>query len=607
MSRVVKRRLIGCSLHYEAAHRSRAAAFALLCALLLAACGSGGTDKSPKARRQVQSPGTERLGGGKHGGRLTAIDPTGIRGVDPGRAQSPAEFEIAYATQRPLFSYRPNTFAESSPDLASEPAVISPDAMTVTVHIRRDVHFGPPVNREVNSADVAYAIERAANPNVATPYWATYFSSLEGFQRARGGPIRGIATPDRHTIVFHLTEPRGQRVRDALALPVSAPVPKELAEKYDARRPSVYGDYQVATGPYMLRSTHGKVLGIGYKPRKMASLVRNPNWNANTDYRPAYLDEIDVRIGGDPATRGRQVLDGAGLVGGLPTARSIAQLAYRRFPAQLQISPGAGLRYIALNIRHGPFSRLEVRKALWAAVDRGALNGPADGPPLEQVATHFLTPEIPGFSLARAYLDNRGAELDYDQHPHGDLHIAERYMRLAGHPTGQYGGTDRVRVVGSEREPEASRAKSIDKTLKALGFATKLRLVSRSAMSAEYCRAPMARVDVCPDMERTAAFGDGELILGAPLNGNVSHLPRASRPSLPHQPGLTAAIERESALVGVAPRAHGWGAVDNALVGEAIAIPYTWLSEAAIESNDVAGVGDLWNRGAWDYSFTSLK
>jgi peptide/nickel transport system substrate-binding protein len=60
--------------------------------------------------------------------------------------------------------------------------------------------------------------------------------------------------------------------------------------------------------------TSGKVLGIGYSPGKSATLVRNPNWNAATDIRPAYLDEIDVKIGGTSSVLGRQALTGTNVV-----------------------------------------------------------------------------------------------------------------------------------------------------------------------------------------------------------------------------------------------------------------------------------------------------
>ena len=33
----------------------------------------------------------------------------------------------------------------------------------------------------------------------------------------------------------------------------------------------------------------------GYQAGKKIELVRNPSWDKDTDYRPAYLDKIDVR------------------------------------------------------------------------------------------------------------------------------------------------------------------------------------------------------------------------------------------------------------------------------------------------------------------------
>ena len=57
-----------------------------------------------------------------------------------------------------------------------------------------------------------------------------------------------------------------------------------------ARRSPSYGLKQVATGPYMVGS---------YEPGKNITLVRNPTWNAKTDFRPAYLDRIEMPQGND--------------------------------------------------------------------------------------------------------------------------------------------------------------------------------------------------------------------------------------------------------------------------------------------------------------------
>ena len=81
-------------------------------------------------------------------------------------------------------------------------------------------------------------------------------------------------------------------------MPASAPVPKEYAQKFDKRQPSAYGDNQVSTGPYMIEAdASGKL--TGYTPGSEIKLVRNPNWDASTDYKPAYVDSITIKEGNE--------------------------------------------------------------------------------------------------------------------------------------------------------------------------------------------------------------------------------------------------------------------------------------------------------------------
>ena len=69
------------------------------------------------------------------------------------------------------------------------------------------------MNREVTSADVAYGIERGANPDVATPYFPSYFYYVVGASKATGGTISGIATPNRYTIDARPAACRGANTR----------------------------------------------------------------------------------------------------------------------------------------------------------------------------------------------------------------------------------------------------------------------------------------------------------------------------------------------------------------------------------------------------------
>ncbi len=73
-------------------------------------------------------------------------------------------------------------------------------------------------------------------------------------------------------------------------MPVTTPIPQEYAEKFDKESPSTYNENVVSSGPYMVANdAQGKL--SGYKAGKSIELVRNPNWDASKDTRPAYLDK----------------------------------------------------------------------------------------------------------------------------------------------------------------------------------------------------------------------------------------------------------------------------------------------------------------------------
>jgi peptide/nickel transport system substrate-binding protein len=584
-------------------------AFAAALTLTLAACGSGNSSVSGgggiTVAKGIQTPQTEAQSGGKRGGTLTVLNQTDFEQIDPGLAYYNIDYEVVYATQRPLFSYKPNTFSNPSPDMASEAAQISEGGKTITVHIRKGVHFSPPVNREVTSADVAYAIERGANPNVGNPYFEAYFSSLAGVKQATGGPFPGISTPNKSTIVFHLTEPKAPIVLAALVLPLSAPVPEEYAKPYDARKPTEYGNYQVATGPYMFKSSSaGKVLGIGYQPGKSATLVRNPNWNPATDSRPAYLNQIDIKIGGDPTVIGRQVLEGSEMIQNETPAQPTVKLAYEKFRTQMQISPGAGDHYIAVDNKQGPFSNVNVRKAFWAALDRTAMNKARGGELVTNVMTHFIYPEIPGFEAAGGL---KGPQVDYNDYPEGNAALAAKYMKLAGYPSGRYTGAKTLQIVGSSGSPNSQDAEIVNQTLENLGFKTKFTLVDSSVMYSKYCGTPAEAIDVCPSVAWGADFGDAQAALDVPFNGKNIVPTGNNNWGLVNNQEINKAMDAAELVVGTQARAAAWAQVDRKLVAQAVAIPFDWDKSPSIESKDVAGVGDLWNTGQWDYSYTSLK
>ncbi len=594
-----------------------AVALAAGLALLLAACGSSGTTNSTSTTASAssalstggyKSPLTEPLTGGKRGGTLTVLQETDFEHLDPGIAYFSVDYAVVFATQRPLYSQKPNSTVET-PDMAEGAPEITNGGKTVTVHIKKGIHFSPPVNREVTSEDVAYAIERGANPNVANPYIQSYFKSIEGVPTATGGPIKGIETPNKDEIVFHLTEPKGQLVADALLLPLTAAVPKSYAEKFDKNKPSNYADFQVATGPYMLKNDgEGKVLGIGYVPGKSATLVRNPNWNAATDYRPAYLNEIDVKIGGTSAVLGRQVLEGTNIVQNeSAVAQSIVRLAAEKFKSQLQISPGGGSHYIGVNNKVGPFKNVNLRRAFWAALNRTAMDKARGGELVTTVATHFIYPTINGFEQSGGVKGPQGPQFDFNAYPEGNAKVAEKYIKLAGYPSGKYTGNETVTIVGSTGNPQEPDAEIVAQTLKNLGFTVKLTFEEASTMYAKYCNVPKEEITVCPNIGWIADFADPQTVLNITFNGTTITPTGNVNWSQTDIPKINAAMAAAENVVGNEARAKAWAKIDEELVEEAAAIPFDWDKQAGIEGSGVNGVGDIWDVGEWDYNYTSLK
>ncbi len=597
-----------------------AAALVTGLALLLAACGSSSSSPSSTSSSTstsanaalntggYKSPLTEPQTG-KTGGTLTVLQETDFEHLDPGIAYFSVDYAVVFATQRPLYSQKPNS-TEPTPDMAEGQPEISNGGKTLTVHIKQGIHFSPPVNREVTSEDVAYAIERGTNPDVANPYIASYFKSIEGEPAdTTGAPMKGIETPNTHEIVFHLTEPKGQLVADALVLPLTAAVPKSYAEKFDKNKPSNYASYEVATGPYMLKNNaEGKVLGIGYIPGKSATLVRNPKWNPKTDYRPAYLNEIDIRLGGTSAVLGRQVLEGTNVVQNeSAVAQSIVRLAAEKYKSQLQISPGGGDHYIGINNKVGLFKNVDLRKALWAALDRQAMDKARGGELVTNVATHFIYPTINGFEQAGGLKGPQGPRFDFNAYPEGNMKVAEKYMKLAGYPSGKYTGSETVIMVGASGDPFEEDSQIVQQTLKNLGFTVKYSVEEASTMYAKYCNVPKEEITVCPSVGWIADFADPQTVLNITFNGTTITTTGNVNWGQTNVPKINAAMAAAENVVGEEARAKAWAKIDEELVEVAAAIPFDWDKQPGIEGSTVNGVGDIWNVGEWDYSYTSLK
>jgi len=281
----------------------------------------------PLARASTSSPPLPR-GGTLHLAMLNDAQ----QNLDPDKEYYPPTWEIfRCCLLRTLFSYNgePTQGGGSSlfPDLADGTPQISSDGLTWTFHIKRGIHYAPPFqNVEVTAEDFIRALNREADPVASTsPGYSIYYQPIAGFTEAQSEAsattpqtninISGLDASDRYTLVVTLNEPTGD-LGYRFSLPATAPIPPSpidptFPEGATQGLAADYGHHLISTGPYMLEGSpqlnfttqpfYMQQGVAGYQAGRSITLVRNPSWDPTTDpLRPAYVDEIDIRVAPNP-------------------------------------------------------------------------------------------------------------------------------------------------------------------------------------------------------------------------------------------------------------------------------------------------------------------
>jgi peptide/nickel transport system substrate-binding protein len=585
-------------------------------ALSVAACGSsnngggggGGSGGGGQANEGQQ---------GKQGGEVTYLAAGDVDYMDPGQTYYTFGYMVHYAVNRTLYSFKPSDSVNPVPDLAEGKPEISADNKMITVKIKRGVKFSPPVNREVKAADIKYAFERAFSKNVPSGYAGAYFDSIAGSPEAGSGsikPISGITTPDDYTIVFKLKEAQAPLVSQALVMPITTPVPKEYASKFDDKTPSTYNQNVVFTGPYMVRNDpKGKL--VGWSPGKLIDIVRNPNWDKSTDYRPAYLDGIRIEEGNDDAAvASRRVLSGESALccdAGSPPAQVLKQ-ALSRNKDQVLFVPSGGTRYISLNTTIKPLDNINIRKAIIAAADRNALRLTRGGATLGDIATGWIPPGIPGFEEAGGLKQN--TDLDFLKNPQGDPALAKKYMLAAKQEdaslpidaNGRWTGSDRLLTIATNADPGKKTAEVFQGQIEKLGFKLNFRIVPQDTLYTKFLSVPKVNVAFGPNVGWFKDFADPQSMLDATFNGkNILQQGNVNWPELDDKAIDDAMTKAATVPVGKG-RNEAWAKINHMIAEQAPAIPWIWDKTALVQSKNVVGVANGYYT-THDLSFTSLK
>jgi peptide/nickel transport system substrate-binding protein len=585
---------------------------AVAAALVLAASGCGGNDEGSGPSGGGSSNGAPVKG--KKGGKVTFLAAADVDYMDPGQTYYTFGYTVQYAVNRPLYSFKPDDAETPVPDLAEGEPQISRDNKKITVKLRGGVKFAPPVNREVTAADVEYAMERAFTANVPSGYATSYFADVIGAPDAPGRfrDIEGISAPDDRTLVIELDKPTAVTVAAALVMPITVPVPKEYAKPFDAKSPTDYDQYVAFTGPYMVRNdADGKL--VGRDPGKSLEIIRNPNWDAATDYRPAYLDEVRIEEGNDDLTvASRRTLQGQALMccdSGQPPI-SILRRALTSAKDQLGRVASGGTRWIALNTRKPPFDNANVRKAVIAGFDREALLLTRGGREVGPIAQGFIPPGVPGFEESGG--EKGFDDLDFMANPTGDPELARKYMLAAkdeGVPVsddGRYTGGDKLLTIATNADPGLQTATVAQGQLKEMGFDLNFRKVPQDTLYTRFCGVPSSGYVICPNVGWFRDFTDPQSVVeptfkGAAIKpqGNVNY-------SLLDDPRIDDAMTAASLLPAGPERSRAWADVNHMIVAQAPGILYSWDDSFQLASKDVQAVMNGYTT-TWDLSYSFVK
>jgi peptide/nickel transport system substrate-binding protein len=426
-----------------------AIALFVVVAMVAVACGGddddGGAGQTGPdgATGEVQSGGTYRM-------ETDGIAYTS--GGDPTGEYLGLSFGIfTNLLQRTLLTY-PHTGGESGntlvPDLAEDFPEESGDGLTYTFHLKDGIMFGPPLSREITSADVEFAFRRMATEDIVAQYGFYYYGLIEGFELGEDpgpGGIPGIETPDDKTIVFHLTR-LAPEFPFLTAMPAAGPMPEEVAGCFD--QAGEYGRYVISSGPYMYEGTNqldasscdaleqsGPI--SGFDPEDHSYFVRNPDYDPATDdpeVRANYVDRIEIDLNTnvadiyDKIERGE--LDGA-ISSGNPPA-DVLQRYSTDEELQDRLKSGDDDRtwYITMNLTTPPFDDIHVRKAVNLVMDKASILQAWGGEISGDIATHIQPPNMTGGSPT-------GDEYDPYETPNraGDLDAAMEEMRQSAYDT----------------------------------------------------------------------------------------------------------------------------------------------------------------------------
>ena len=342
----------------------------------------------------------------KQGGAMVVSFKDDMATLDPAIGYDWQNWSIIKSLFSRLMDYEPGT-TNLRADLA-ESYEVAPDGLTYTFKLRHGVKFHG--GRELTAADVAYSLDRTANPKTQSP-GASFYHSIKGYDDVAAGTtdhLAGVSVVDPYTVKLELANPDATFLHE-LALNFASVVAKEDVDKWGAD----YGHHPNGSGAYFLSDwTLGQHI----------VLERNKDY-----YWPGspYLDKITFDIGQEPVVALLRLQKGeVDVLGdGIPPAKYAEVMNDPAQKANVVSGPQLQTVYITMNVTMKPFDDVRVRKAVNMAINKDRVIQIINGRAI--AANQPLPNRIPGYdkdykgyaydpAAAKALLKQAGLENGFD-------------------------------------------------------------------------------------------------------------------------------------------------------------------------------------------------
>jgi oligopeptide transport system substrate-binding protein len=272
-----------------------------------------------------------------------------------------------------------NTDLQIVPDIA-ERWDISDDGLVYTFHLLPDATFAD--GKPITAHDFVYSLNRAADPELASPVSRTYLSDIVGVTEVLDGAateITGVKAIDEHTLEITIDAPKAYFLAK-LTYPTAFVLDRENVEAGGRN----WTENPNGTGPFRLAE---------YRIGERIILERNENF-----YRqPAHVDSISMNLAGGQAMAmyENDEIDITGV--GLFDLDRVLDPNEELNKELIIAPPDFSVSYVGFNTSMPPFDDPKFRQALNHAVDKELIATEVLSE-LVEPAYGILPPGFPGYN-----------------------------------------------------------------------------------------------------------------------------------------------------------------------------------------------------------------